>query len=46
MYWVDVIVRCIFWGLILYWLSGFFMSPLSSTTIETSVPPTVIAMDA
>ncbi|XP_047038839.1 fatty acyl-CoA reductase 1 [Helicoverpa zea] len=42
MYWVDVIVRCLFWGLILYWLSGFVTSP--STITEHNA--TVIAMDA
>ncbi|CAB3257576.1 unnamed protein product [Arctia plantaginis] len=46
MYWVDVLTRCLFWGLLLYWLSGFVSSPLSSTGIETSESPTVIAMDA
>ncbi|XP_075988837.1 putative fatty acyl-CoA reductase CG5065 [Anticarsia gemmatalis] len=46
MYCVDLIVRCIFWGLIIYWLSGFVMSPFSSTTLEASAAPTVIAMDA
>ncbi|CAH0602077.1 unnamed protein product [Chrysodeixis includens] len=45
MYWVDVIVRCIFWGLILYWLSGF-MSTSSTVIADSSESPTVIAMDA
>ncbi|XP_026740172.1 putative fatty acyl-CoA reductase CG5065 [Trichoplusia ni] len=45
MYWVDVIVRCLFWGLILYWLSGF-MSTSTTVLADSNESPTVIAMDA
>lgn len=46
MYWVDVITRCVFWGLILYWLSGYVMSPSVSTATEPSASPTIIVMDS
>ncbi|XP_063836686.1 putative fatty acyl-CoA reductase CG5065 [Ostrinia nubilalis] len=42
MYWVDVIAQCLFWGLILYWISGWF--PSITSVFATSDPaPTVMA---
>ncbi|KAM3955181.1 putative fatty acyl-CoA reductase CG5065 [Aphomia sociella] len=44
MWWVDVIVKILFWGLILYWLSGWFTSFNSQViTTSTEESPTVMA---
>nr|ARD71193.1 fatty acyl reductase [Spodoptera exigua] len=44
MYWVDVIVNCLFWGFLLYWLSGWMTT--SKAIVPDTATPTVIAMDA
>ncbi|KAF9814368.1 hypothetical protein SFRURICE_000441 [Spodoptera frugiperda] len=44
MYWVDVIVNCLFWGFLLYWLSGWMTT--TKAIVPDTASPTVIAMDA
>ncbi|XP_038219899.1 putative fatty acyl-CoA reductase CG5065 [Zerene cesonia] len=42
MWFVDLVVRCLFWGLILYWLSGWAASLFSQSTSSSDVTATII----
>ncbi|KAL0809207.1 hypothetical protein ABMA28_011431 [Loxostege sticticalis] len=43
MWWVDVIAQCLFWGLILYWVSGWFPGVSSMFGTSSEPAPSVLA---